>query len=119
MAIVKSVDLTWNKTAINMLEQNARECLFDLASDIATLARQNAPVLTGALRNSIRVEPVDKNTMVVKAGGMVLNGRVINYAWIREQSNNLHPDKAHYMEKAQKAVMTGDYISKYFKKVTK
>ena len=118
MPVVKSVELKWDNKKLGEMDQRAIEGLFKLATDIAKQARINSPILTGALRNSIRIEKENDKSLVVIAGGMALNGRLINYAWVREQSNRRHPDKAHYMEKAQNAIMTGNYMKQYFGKVT-
>ena len=131
-SVKSSVDFKWDVSKLGKIERNIQEGLFDLAFHIAAQARRNSPILTGALRNSIRVE-AEGDDVLVKAGGGISAGnlvkgkgnaytlpvRVVNYAWIREQSNRLHPDKAHYMEKAQKAIMTGNFMKQYFGKVTK
>lgn len=114
MANSVSVKVTWDNQAIGSIENKTVRGLFGLGFDIAARARVNAPYLTGALRNSIRVQQVDNNTVEVIAGG----GRV-PYAWRREHENNLHPDRKHYMENAQKSIMTGDYMQKYFGDITK
>ena len=119
MPVVKSVELKWDNKKLGEMDQKAIEGLFKLATDIAKQARRNSPILTGALRNSIRIEKENDKSLVVIAGGMAVNVRLINYAWVREQSNRLHPEKAHYMEKAQKAIMTGNFMKQYFGKVTK
>lgn len=81
--------------------------------DIANQARSNAPYVTGALRNSIRVQESKNNTVEVIAGGS-FGGRSVPYAWKREQGPNKNPATEHYMENAAKKIMTGDYIKKYF-----
>lgn len=81
--------------------------------DIASQARSNAPYVTGALRNSIRVQESKNNTVEVIAGGS-FGGRSVPYAWKREQGPNKNPATEHYMENAAKKIMTGDYIKKYF-----
>lgn len=113
-----SVKLNWNNTAIKDMDRKAITGLFKLGYDIAAQARLNAPYLTGALRNTIRVQEVDSNTLEVRAGGSY-GGKKVPYAWIREQENKAHPNKAHYMEKAQKLIMSGDYIQKYFGDITR
>ena len=59
--------LTWNNRAIAELDQRMIEGLFSLGFDIAAQARRRAPVVTSALRNSIRVEE-DGFTVYIKAG---------------------------------------------------
>lgn len=106
-------ELKWDNRELSLINEKAVKGLFRLGYDIAAQARYNAPYLTGALRNTIRVQETNSDTVEVIAGG-TFGGRVVNYAWIREQSNKLHPERAHYMEKAQKSVMSGDYMKKYF-----
>ena len=81
--------------------------------DIAAQARRNAPYLTGALRNTIRVNEANDGTIEVIAGG-TFGGRKVDYAWIREQGPNRNPLTEHYMENAKNTIMTGDYMQKYF-----
>ena len=109
-----SVKLTWDKQAIGTIENKTMRGLVGMGFDIAARARQNAPYLTGALRNSIRVQEVNDNVVEVIAGG----GRV-PYAWRREHENKLHPDRTHYMQRAQESIMVGNYMQKYFGDITK
>lgn len=113
MPSVVRVDLNWNNTAINLMNEKAVKGLFQMGFDIAAQARINAPYVTGALRSTIRVEEVDNNTLEVIAGGNWA-GRKVVYAWIREQGPNRNPATEHYMENAQKSIMTGNYMQKYF-----
>lgn len=113
MADVK-VKLDWNNTAINLMNEKAVKGLFRMGFDIASQARRNAPYLTGALRNTIRVrETNQKDTLEVVAGGTYA-GYKVDYAWIREQGPNRDPNTVHYMENAANMVMSGDYLKKYF-----
>lgn len=109
-----SVKLTWNNQAIGTIENKTMRGLVSMGFDIAARARENAPYLTGALRNSIRVQEVSDNIVEVIAGG----GRV-PYAWRREHENKLHPDRTHYMRRAQESIMVGNYMQKYFGDITK
>lgn len=113
-----SVKLTWDNQAIGSIENSAAKGLFSLGFDIAAQARRNAPYLTGALRNSIRVQEVSQNVVEVRAGGR-FGGKNIPYAWIREQGPNRNPATEHYMENAQRAIMAGNYMQKYFGDITK
>lgn len=113
MPEVVSVKLDWNDQAIGKIEKNTIKGLIRMGFDIAAQARRNAPYLTGALRNTIRVQETNDNTVEVIAGG-TFGGKKVNYAWIREQGPNRNPATEHYMENAQKSVMTGDYMKKYF-----
>lgn len=108
-----SVKLKWNNTAISLTNTKAIKGLFKLGFDIASQARRNAPYVSGALRNTIRVQEADSTTVEVIAGG-TYGGKKVDYAWLREKGPNKDPATEHYMEKAQKTIMTGDYMKKYF-----
>lgn len=123
--------LTWNKKTLASLDQFMIEGLFSMAYDIAAQARRRAPVVTSALRNSIRVEE-DGQTVYIKSGGILSSGvirtgsrkgttitRNVDYALKREQGPNRNPATEHYMENAKKAIMTGNYMTKYFGGITK
>lgn len=66
-----------------------------MMTDILRIARQNAPVKTGALRNSGRFQQVEASHWRITFG----NGRV-PYARIREHENRLHPNTIRYLERA-------------------
>jgi hypothetical protein len=66
-----------------------------MMTDILRMARQNAPVKTGALRNSGRFQQVGNTHWQITFG----NGRV-PYASIREHENRLHPNTVRYLERA-------------------
>ena len=96
------------------MNKNAVRGLFKMGFDIANQARRNAPYLTGALRNTIRVsETKDANTLEVIAGGTYA-GYKVDYAMIREIGPNRDPNTVHYMENAANLVMSGNYMQKYF-----
>lgn len=113
MAQRVSVKLTWDKSKINLANVNARQGLFRMGFDIAAQARRNAPYVTGALRNTIRVQEAGNNSVEVVAGG-TYGGKRVPYAWKREIGPNRNPATVHYMQNAASAIMTGDYIKKYF-----
>lgn len=113
MANTVKVNLTWNDAALSLVNKKAVYGLFKMGFDIAAQARRNAPYLTGALRNTIRVNETSANTVEVIAGG-TFGGRKVDYAWIREQGPNKNPATEHYMENAKNTIMTGNYMQKYF-----
>lgn len=113
--IVASVSFKFSDQALKTMERRIMEGMFEMGLDMANQARENAPVLTSALRNSIRVEE-DGNVVYVKAGGNI-HGHQIDYALKREYENNLHPWTRHYMKRAQESIMPN--WPKYFKGVTK
>lgn len=67
-----------------------------MMTDILKMARQNAPVLTGALRNSGRFQQVSTVKWRITFG----NARV-PYARIREHVNRLHPNTVRYLQRAR------------------
>ena len=112
------VELHIDNSKLTLMNQRAVKGLFRLGFDIANQARRNAPYLTGALRNTIRVqETTDGDSIEVIAGGAYA-GFSVPYAWIREQGPNRNPATEHYMENAAKAIMSGDYLRKYFGDIT-
>lgn len=114
MAKSVSVKITFDSKAISLINKNAVSGLFKMGFDIASAARQRAPYLTGALRNTIRVvENTNENTVEVKAGGDY-GGKRVDYAWIREQGPNRNPATEHYMENSANQIISGDYLTKYF-----
>jgi hypothetical protein len=114
MPEVVTVDLKWDDPKLSLMNRNAVSGLFRMGFDIAAQARRNAPYVTGALHNTIRVhETSDSNTLEVIAGG-TFAGYVVNYAWIREQGPNRNPDTEQYMENAANTIMSGNYLKKYF-----
>lgn len=67
-----------------------------MMTDILKMARQNAPVLTGALRNSGHFQQLSTVKWRITFG----NGRV-PYARIREYTNRLHPNTIRYLQRAR------------------
>lgn len=118
MAKAVKVELKWDDNAISLINQKTVRGLFRMGFDIAAQARRNAPYLTGALRNTIRVHETNSNTMEVIAGGS-FGGKSVPYAWIREQGPNRNSATEHYMENAKNTIMTGNYMKKYFGDITK
>lgn len=113
MSKTASVTLKWDSSVLNLMNTKAVNGLVRMGFDIASQARRNAPYVTGALRNTIRVKDVSENTVEVIAGG-TYGGKKVDYAWIREQGPNRNPATEHYMENAKNSVMVGDYMKKYF-----
>lgn len=113
-----SVVLKWDNAKIESITQKAQKGLIRMAYDIGNQARRNAPYKTGALANSIRVEENAGEVSVI-AGG-VYAGRNIPYAAIQEfggyagRNLSVRITGRHYMERAKDAIMSGDYLNKYF-----
>lgn len=118
MANVAKVELHWDDNAISLINNKTVRGLFQMGFDIAAQARRNAPYVTGALRNTIRVNETNANTVEIIAGGSY-GGKSVPYAWIREQGPNRNPATEHYMENAKNAIMVGNYMKKYFGDITK
>lgn len=117
MVNVVTVKLQWDDKAISLMNKKAVRGLFQMGFDIAAQARRNAPYLTGALRNTIRVQETSDNTVEVIAGG-TFGGKKVDYAWIREQGPNRNPATEHYMENAKNSIIVGNYMQKYFGDIT-
>lgn len=94
-----SYKFSWNQSTLNRLRINATHRLLKLAYQINNKAKSNAPVLTGALVNSIRVDEAGDNTVYVIAGGKAF-GKSVPYAELREYVNNAHPNTRYYMKRA-------------------
>lgn len=109
-----SVSFRIDQSKLNQIERNIMQGVKKMGWDIATQAQRNAPVLTGALVNSIRVEDNNPTTVEVVAGGKY-GGRDVPYALRREYENKAHPSTTHYLERAFNSV-TKDW-QKYFKGV--
>lgn len=114
-----SVKLTWNNQKLAQIERNVLLGIVDMATDIETRARTNAPYLTGALSSSIRTVRVDDGRIVEVIAGGDVGGKSIKYALKREYGPNRNPATVHYMRNAMNQVMTGDYMAKYFGDITK
>ena len=117
MAKYSTVRVTWDQPALNSVNRKTLQGLFRLGFDIATQARRNAPYVTGALRATIRVQETSNNSLDVIAGGQ-FGSRKVPYAWVREQGPNRNKATEHYMENAQRVIMSGNYMKEYFGDIT-
>lgn len=99
------------------MNEKAVKGLFRMGFDVASKARENAPYLTGALRNTIRVQE-NGQTVEIIAGG-TFGGFKVDYAYKREQGPNRDSSTEHYMENSLDYVMSGDWEKKYFGDITK
>ena len=108
-----SVKLDWNTKEISLINKRTVNGLMKMGFDIASGARARAPYLTGALRSTIRVQEQGQNNVEVIAGG-TYGGKKVDYAWKREIGPNRNPATVHYMQKSANAVLSGDYLKKYF-----
>ena len=93
-------------------------CL-NMMADVQAKAQFNAPVLTGALRNSARLKATRDGAEVTfgtdgpKTKGKDGSGRV-DYALLRHEVNHLHPGTVKYLARAAEDVARGD-LAQYFK----
>lgn len=132
--VVASVDFQWNKRKIQGYEQKFIQGLIKMGYDIRSKAIDKAPWVTGALRNSIRVDgkqAFDNGIVEVIAGGTsapmdsrdkryTFKGmRFVDYAWKREKGPNRNPATEHYMEHSLDEIMRGNWEQIYFGGVTK
>ena len=99
------------------MNERAVKGLFQMGFDIASRARQNAPYVTGALRNTIRVQARDDSVHVIAGGNF--GGFRVDYAYKREQGPNRDASTVHYMKNALDSTMLGDWQKKYFGDITK
>lgn len=94
-----SYTFTWNQATLGKLRKNAMARLVKLGLQINNKAKGNAPYLTGALVNSIRVDTSADETVYVIAGGNAF-GKSVPYARRREYENRAHPNTKYYMRNA-------------------
>ena len=92
MSYQLKVSATW---ARKLSTQQLNKGGVRMMTDILRMARQNAPVKTGALRNSGRFQQAGTLHWRITFG----NSR-IPYARIREHTNRLHPNTTRYLERA-------------------
>ena len=117
-----TIKFKWNNQSLAEIDRKTLLGIMSMAQDIRSQARMNAPYVTGALSNSIRVEE-DGYMTYIKAGGIVSTGSLgpkwVDYAMKREEGPNRNPATEHYMRNAMNSIMTGDYMQKYFGGITK
>lgn len=132
--VVAGVDFQWNKRKIKGYEQKFIQGLINMGFDIRNKAVGKAPWVTGALRNSIRLDHTqafNNGIVEVIAGGisapmdsrdkrLTFKGhRFVDYAWKREKGPNRRPETEHYMEHSLDEVMRSNWEQIYFGGVTK
>lgn len=106
---------TWNRPKLSKTKDNSKKATLALGFATANMAMKGAPVLTGALVNSIRVTDDSEGKIYILAGGKV-GGKNIPYAKRREYENKAHPEKKEYMKKAFK--WAEENYKKYYEGVT-
>ena len=103
------VKISLNRAKLRAIQTKFMGDTVIMAGKIAEQARSNAPVLTGNLQTSIRVEEGGKTTILVKAGG----SWSWNVPYAKYQEFN-HPTKSGYLRNARKTVMSGNWVKKYY-----
>lgn len=111
--MANDVSFKWNQSVLNAVHTAFTQGMLKMGYDVANKARANAPILSGALRNSIRTTTDGSDRVYVVAGGH-FNSFNVPYAKRREYENKAHPSKKMYMHRAFNSVVRGD-ISKYFR----
>lgn len=123
---VASISFNWNHQIIDQWPKEFRDGVFNIAYAIKNQAQENAPVVTAALQNSIRVLLRNEDEIQVIAGGTTAEMsfppknalsivRVVDYAAKVEEKST----RPHYMKRAQETVLSGDWMQKYFGDITK
>lgn len=130
-SLFAEIDFKWNTTKLKNIERRFELGFLNLTDDLINKAKGRAPVVTGALRNSIRREPINgldsDGTARVIAGGtsepVTINNRAVvrkvDYAAKREIGPNRNPATEHYMENTLKEVISDGWQQKYFGEITK
>lgn len=98
MSYQLKINATWTR---KLSTQQLNKGGVRMMTDILRMARQNAPVKTGALRNSGRFQQTGNTHWQITFG----NNR-IPYARLREHKNQLHPNTTHYLERAARTAST-------------
>lgn len=117
MTEIATVSFKLNTKELNLMNEKAVKGLFQMGYDVASRARENAPYVTGALRNTIRVQDRENNVYVIAGGSF--GGFKVDYAYKREEGPNKDPSTVHYMQNALDFTMQGDWQKKYFGDITK
>jgi|GEM_PF-2636360 len=103
-----SVKVTMKPGWQNDLIKGTQKALLEMATDIHRRAVINAPIETGALRNSGKVEPVTDGYAIRFGSSRV------PYARRRHFENKKNPQTKGYLAKGADSVARGN-ISKYFR----
>lgn len=82
--------------------------VLNMMAEVQRLAQINAPILTGALRNSARIRATRDGAEVTFGSSRV------DYALLRHEKNNKHPSTTKYLARAAEDVARGN-LARYFK----
>lgn len=108
-----SSKFTWNQATLSRVERNVQLGMLKLAYKIGSEAQRGAPVLTGAMVNSMRVTDDHNGQLYILIGGRFA-GKNIPYAKRQEYENKRHP---YFMKNA--FAWGTEHWPEYFKGVTK
>lgn len=119
---MSDVSFKWDNVKISTIQDNFRKGLVEMGLGVANLARDNAPYLTGALKNSVRVTTLSSKDDVYVAAGGNTGGKSVPYAHIHEvggwtgRGHSVYIKPKHYLANALNTTLAGDW-QKYFKGV--
>lgn len=105
---MSKVTVKWNESAIAKIKGDVQTGLLKMGLEVASRARAGAPVDTGALKGSIRVQAEGTNRVRVIAGG-----GAVNYAAYQEFGTK-YIEGRHYMENALNGAWNSNW-SRFFK----
>lgn len=100
--------IKWQVNPRTLYDKRFKQGVIMMMSDVERKAMARAPVLTGALRNSARLQASDKSVAVI------FGSTRVPYAYIRHEVNHKHPSTVQYLAKAAQEVANSD-IGRYFK----
>lgn len=99
--------IKWRVNPQSLYEKRFKQGVISMMSDVERRAMTRSPVLTGALRNSARVQDSDKGVAVT------FGSTRAPYAYIRHEVNHKHPSTVKYLTKAAQEVANSD-IRRHF-----
>lgn len=121
---VTNISVKMNGATFEKIDLRLKQGLLAMGYDIAGQARQRAPWVTGALKNSIRVDDskLDAGEVEVIAGGGTYAGsdgfsKYIGYAYKREIGPNRFSMTEHYMENGARDILEaqgGEYAKRRY-----
>ena len=119
---VAAVRFDLDEATMAKMNKRMRDGIWAMAYGVRERAMFRAPVVTGTLYNTIRVEDWTDDGIEIAAGGKFGTGmdgktRYVGYAYKREKGPNRHKETEHYMEYGLADIMESDWQNTYFKGV--
>ena len=102
------MSVKWNQQVVTDLERKLTTGILKIAYEVRNRAQDNAPVLTGALKNSASI--TSKSDSISVGFG----SSAVKYARVRHAVNKKNPQTVKYLKKAADSVKN-EGIAKYFK----